>query len=61
VLAKRNELMSRDTDQMAQIRTTGVDLDKKRQIDLTFWAPTENVAKVFIEACTRNEMPPHGA
>lgn len=59
LLAKRNELMSRDLDQIALIRSYGVDLDKKRQIDLTFWAPSESAAQVFVEACKRNEMPPH--
>jgi Regulator of ribonuclease activity B len=58
LLRKRNHLMSRDIDQIAAIRGYGVDLDKKRQIDLTFWAPTENAAKVFVVACKRNEMPP---
>lgn len=33
--------MARDIDQIAQIKAYGVDLDKKRQIDLTFWAPDE--------------------
>ena len=59
LLAKRNELMSRDIDQIAAIRAYGVDLDKKREIDLTFWAANENAAKVFVEACKRNKMPPH--
>jgi hypothetical protein len=57
LLAKRNELMSRDIDLIAQIRNYGVDVDKKRQIDLTFWAPNESAAKLFVEACERNEMP----
>jgi hypothetical protein len=55
LLAKRNELMSRDIDQTVQLRSYSVDLDKKRQIDLTFWAPTESAAKVFVEACKRRE------
>jgi regulator of RNase E activity RraB len=59
LLAKRNELTSRDIDQIAQVRTYGIELDAKRQIDVTFWAPTESVAKVFVEACKRNDMPPH--
>jgi Regulator of ribonuclease activity B len=59
LLAKREELMQRDIGQMAQLKSYGVDLDKKRQIDLTFWAPNEKAAQVFVEACTRNEMPPH--
>jgi len=58
LLTKRNELMSRDIDQIVQIKTYGVDLDKRRQVDLTFWAPTERTAKLFIEACERNGMPP---
>jgi len=58
LLAKRNELMSRDIGQIVQIRNYGVDVDKKRQIDLTFWAPTEQAAKMFAEACERNGMPP---
>ena len=59
LLAKRDELMSRDIDQIASVRSYGVDPDKKRQIDLTFWAPTEKAAKDFVEACNRNEMPPY--
>ena len=58
LLAKRNELMSRDIVQIVQIKSYGVDLDKKRQVDLTFWSPTECAAKLFIEACERNGMPP---
>jgi hypothetical protein len=58
-LAKRNELMARDINQVAQIRNYGVDLETKRQIDLTFCAPTESAAKAFVEASKRNEMPPH--
>ena len=34
LIAKRDELMSRDIDQIAQIKAYGVDLDKKRQVDL---------------------------
>jgi hypothetical protein len=59
LLAKRNELMSRDIDQIVQLRNYSVDLDKKRQIDLTFWAPTESAATAFVEACKRKEMPPN--
>ena len=58
LLAKRDELMSRDVAQIAQIRNYGLDLDKQRQIDLTFWAQTEQVAKLFAEACERNGMQP---
>lgn len=58
LVAKRDELMSRDTEQIAQIRDYGVDVNKKRQIDLTFWAPTEQAARVFSEACDSNGMPP---
>lgn len=58
LLTKRNELMSRDIDQIVQIKTYGVDLDKQRRVDLTFWAPTEGTAKLFVEACERNGMPP---
>ncbi len=36
LLAKTNELMSRDIDQIAAVRKYGVDLGKERQIDLTF-------------------------
>jgi hypothetical protein len=59
LIAKRDELMLRDIDQVTQIRSYGVDLDKTRQIDLTFWAPDESSANTFAEACMRNEMPPH--
>ena len=58
LIAKRDQLMSRDVEQIAQIRNHGVDVDKKRMIDLTFWAPTEQAAKLFAEACERNGMPP---
>lgn len=58
LIAKRDALMARDLDQIAQIRGYPVDLDKKRQIDLTFWAPDERAAKTFAEVCDRNEMPP---
>ena len=59
LIAKRKELMSRDADHMELISNYGVDLDKKRQIDLNFWAPTQETADRFVEACTKNEMPPH--
>jgi len=59
LLAKRDELMSRDIDQIAAVANYHVDLNKERQIDLTFWAPTEAVAKLFAEVCKQNEMPPH--
>jgi Regulator of ribonuclease activity B len=59
LLAKRDELMSRDIDQIAAVMKYGIDLDKKRVIDLTFWAPNESTAKTFVEACERNEMSPH--
>lgn len=56
--AKMAELVERDARQIEEIRAFGVDLEKKRVIDLTFWAPDEKTAKEFAEACTRNEMPP---
>jgi hypothetical protein len=59
LLAQRDQLMSRNIDQIAAIRKYGVDLDKKRQIDLTFWAPTQSASELFAEACRRNEMPPN--
>jgi hypothetical protein len=58
LIAKRDSLMLRDTGQIAQIRDYGVDLEKKRRIDLTFWAPDEATAKEFAEALKKNEMPP---
>ena len=58
LLAKRDQLMARDVDQVAAVRNYGVDLDKPRQIDLTFWARNKNAAETFVEACKRNEMPP---
>ena len=59
LIAKRDELMLRDIEIVAQIQAYAVDLDKTRQIDLTFWAPDESSAKILAEACKRNEMPPH--
>lgn len=59
LLAKRNELMARDLGQISQLKSYGVILENRRRIDLTFWAPSEAAAKVFVEACKRNEMPPH--
>lgn len=56
LISKRNELMSRDVEQIAQITNYGVNIEEKRKIDLTFWAPTEHAAKLFAEACERNEM-----
>jgi len=58
LIAKCDFLMSRDIDQIAQIRQYGIDLEKKRRIDLTFWAPDEATAKEFAEALRKNEMPP---
>jgi hypothetical protein len=58
LIAKRDELMSRDTAQIAAIKNYGVDPGKERWIDLTFWAPDERRAKAFADACKRNEMPP---
>lgn len=57
--AKRDELMLRDVGQIAALENYRVDLDKDRQVDLTFWAPNEEVAKAFAEACVRNEMHVH--
>ena len=59
LIARRDQLMSRDIDQIAQIKAYGVDLDKKRQIDLTFWAPTQSAANLLTDALVRNEMPPN--
>jgi len=59
LIAMRQALLARDTEQLAQIRNFGVDPAIHRQIDLTFWAPSEDAAKIFVEACKRNEMPPH--
>ena len=56
LISKRNELMSRDVEQVAQITNYGVNIDEKRKIDLTFWAPTEQAARVLAEACERNGM-----
>ncbi len=58
LLAARAALMSRDTEQIAQIKGYGVELDKSRKIDLLFWAPDEAKAKLLVEAMKRNEMPP---
>jgi hypothetical protein len=59
LLAKHEELMSRDAAQIAAIKGFGIDLDKERQIEITFWAPNETAAKVLADACKRNEMPPY--
>jgi len=56
--AKRDELMARDADQIAQLMNYGVDLSKTRKIDLTFWAPAKNAADALVEALHRNEWPP---
>jgi hypothetical protein len=58
LLARRDALMSRDVALLAQLKNYGVDLNQKRVIDLSFWAPNERAAKEFAEACKRNEMPP---
>src|ERR1700756_5260608 len=58
LLAKRNQLMARGLQQAEQIRGFGISLETNRKIDLTFWAPTEDVCKAFAEACKQNEMPP---
>jgi hypothetical protein len=59
LLAKREELMSRDVDQIAAIKGNGIDIRKERQLELTFWAPNAAAAKSFADACKRNEMPPY--
>src|SRR5271156_495273 len=51
-------LEARNRAQVEVILSYGVDLNKKRKIDLSFWAPNETAAKTFAEACRRNEMPP---
>ena len=58
LMTKRNELMARDLVKIEQIRAYGVDLEKKRQIDLAFWSPTEETCKLFVGACKQNDMPP---
>jgi regulator of RNase E activity RraB len=58
LLARRAALMERDKALIAQVLSFGVDPAKPRKIDLTFWAPDEKAAKVFVEACKRNEIPP---
>ena len=56
--AKRDELMTRDADQIAQLLNYGVDLSKTRQIDITFWAPAKHAADALVEGLHRNEWPP---
>jgi hypothetical protein len=56
---KLRELEARDAQQRAAIAAYGVDLSKKRVIDLTFWAPDESRAKILVEALTRNELVPN--
>ncbi len=58
LIAKRDELIARDADQVAQLLGYGVDLGKNRQIDLTFWAPTKDSANALAEGLQRNEWPP---
>jgi len=59
LMCKRDELMSRDVQQVAEIQKYGIDLSKHRKIDLTFWAPSEPKAKELSAALERNGMPPH--
>ncbi len=56
---KRDALMARDVAQVKVIESYGVDLDRKRAVDVNFWAPDEDSCKAFVEACKRNEMPSH--
>ena len=53
------ELENRDVQLRSDVAAYGVDLTKKRLIDLTFWAPNESAARKFAEALSRNEMPPN--
>lgn len=46
LIAKRDELIARDADRIAQLLNYGVDLSKTRQIDLTFRTPTKDSADV---------------
>jgi hypothetical protein len=50
------ELEQRGFEQRAQVAAYGIDLAKRRAIDLTFWAPDEPTARKFVEALTRNEF-----
>ena len=59
LIMKRDELITRDADQIAQLLGYGVALDKKRKIDLTFWAPAKDSADALVEALHRNEWPPN--
>jgi hypothetical protein len=56
--AQLASLEARNRAQVEVIQSYGVDLNKTRKIDLSFWAPNETAAKTFAEACKRNEMPP---
>jgi hypothetical protein len=56
---KLQELETRDIQLRAEVQAYGIDLAKKRVLDLTFWAPDEETAKKLAEALTRNEMPPN--
>jgi len=58
LIEKRDALMVRDADLIAQVKSYGVELGNARQIDLMFWAPDEAKAKLLVEAMKRNEMPP---
>lgn len=52
------KLRARDQELARAILGFGVDLNKPRKIDLSFWANDEESAKTFAAACERNEMPP---
>jgi hypothetical protein len=53
-LAKRNELMARDINQVAQIRNYGVDLETKRSA-----RPPRVRPRLLSRQASENEMPPH--
>jgi hypothetical protein len=52
---KLQDLQDRDKEQRRVIETFGVDLGKRRKVDLNFWAPDESRACAFGEAFVRNE------
>src|SRR5215813_8713345 len=52
---KLQALQRRDEAQRSAIASYGIDLGKRRVIDLSFWAPDEQSATRLSEALQRNE------
>jgi hypothetical protein len=54
--AHLHALEARDQSQRVAIAAFGVDLSKRRAVDLTFWADDEAKATALAEALRRNEL-----